>query len=228
MIKIKKLDDNYVFYKDDIIYENSILKKPLFHGTRMWLANASDEELTKIREESFKIIKVLRDYYENATEEEKNNIIQCLKSLHEVTKYQCLCNGVLQANNDLAMYEYGDLYVTPSFNEAKGFSNHICGELGNYAYVAANAIKKMDIKHDKDVDDAIAFIFDLYDKHHNDERIVLVLFECNIDDLRTENGKKIESWNKDFYLSQTMFGYRVKNVDKYTFYFISEKGFIDL
>ena len=54
MIKIKKLDDNYVFYKDDIIYENSILKKPLFHGTRMWLANASDEELTKIREESFK------------------------------------------------------------------------------------------------------------------------------------------------------------------------------
>lgn len=226
MIKMKKIDDNHVFDNDDVIYENNILKKPLFHGTRMWLANASDEEINKIREESFKIVKFLQSYDKNATKEEKDRINTFLDRLDFNTKYYCANSTSWRQVDTNKLFEYGSFYFTCSISIAVSYSVSICGEIGDFAYICSNVIKGLNIPCNKEIGDAIDFIFDLFDKHYDDERIVVALNDCNIYDLELENGRKnIEDIIDDLDLYVKRKSFRVKNIDNYNLYYISKKDF---
>jgi len=226
MFKIKKIDDNFAFDTDDVDYENNVFKKPLFHGTRMWLTKLSNEELTKMKEYFFKIICFYQNYYKNATKEEKDKINGFLNKIHTNTKYPCFDVGLITAPvGDYNLFEYGDIYFTASFSNAVSYSMSICGELGNFAYICSNVIRKLNITCDKEMDNIIDYVLDLYDKYHSDERIVLVLFECNIDDLRTESGGNDRD-SLDYFLHANSASFRVKNIDKYDIYYISEEEFV--
>ncbi len=202
----------------DVDYE--ICKRPLFHGTRRYALEVSEEN---------------RQKFYNAC----NIIAPFAKELIRNKKIEH--NYVVDAANRSSAYEYGDLYLTIGYTRAINYSYYAGGELGQNVYRVCEDIINKGIEIIDEIKEAIEIISSEYEKYQNSEKVVLVFFDVKFDDLYTRGGRKFIDFldiNEDvkeeideLYAEEETLGsspdkdFRLKNPNDYEIYIVNEKDF---
>lgn len=219
-----KLNIKSVFDFDNYITPNIIdynnCKKPLFHGTRIYAIEVSEEK---------------RQQFYNACCE----VAVFAKDLINTEKIPF--NTVVFMYNKSTMYEYGDFYLTPTFSCAIGYSYQAGGELAKNVYLVCKEIINSNIDVSLEIKQKINLIVNEYEKYDKSEKIVLVYEGVKFEDIYTATGSKfLNSLKLDEYEKEdieelykeketqtfsTNKTFRIKNPESYEAYIISELNF---
>ncbi len=218
-LKIKG-EFNFDNYSTPQAIDYEICKRPLFHGTRKYAIEVSEEK---------------RQAFYNACRE----VALFAKELIKAEKIPF--NTVVYGFNESSVYEYGDFYLTTTFSCAVEFSYQAGGELGKNVYSVCMNIRNSNIEVSAEIKDKIDLITAEFLKYEKSEKVVLVYEGIKFDDLYTNGGHKfIESLELDEYEKEdiedlykeketqtlaTNTSLRIKNPKNYEAYSISETDF---
>lgn len=111
IIKIENLDElNF-----DVKIDYEVFTDYLYHGTREWFIDNSEEQRNLFFDDCNKLLELLQPH----------------KMLFD--DYNCNGTSILFQYNRL-FYKYGNFYVTNNLNNACLYANYIAGELGQAAF----------------------------------------------------------------------------------------------
>lgn len=158
-----------------------ICRVPLFHGTRRYSLEASDEERTEFYDACDIIISFAKEILDQKRIDKE-----------ELFKYQreneFFLTTVVEAKGSSDLFQYGDFYVTTSYPSAISFSNKIGGELGMNAYYQLVGFEHFGITLNVEAEAAAEIVRQGYEKYKSSERVVLAYYGVSIADLNGEDG----------------------------------------
>ena len=211
---------NFNNYATPEIVDYKNCKMPLFHGTRKYALEVSEEK---------------RQEFYNACRE----VAIFAKDLIDTEKIAF--NTVVFMFNKSAKYEYGDFYLTPTYTCAISFSYQAGGELGKNVYSVCKDIINNNIEVPPTIKEKIDLIVNEFIKYEKSEKVVLVYVGIKFEDLYTATGRKfINSLELDEYEKEDVeelykeketqtycknLSLRIKNPKNYEAYSIDELNF---
>jgi hypothetical protein len=164
--------------------------KPLFHGTRMYALQASEEDRKRFHTACDRIISFAKEMF-----------INCPIDDNALMEYQRAKNllflSTVVHQYKTAAYEYGSFYITTSYPTAITYANNCGGELGQWAYAQCIGFQDFQIDLDTQTRDAVAIVMEEYQKYKNSEPIILVFNHVRFADLKTERGGPFLTYDKD-------------------------------
>lgn len=218
-LKIKG-EFNFDNYSTPQAIDYGTCKRPLFHGTRKYSLEISEEARQIFNEACNKILAFARTLIRNK-KIEYNIVVNTAK--------QCFA------------FEYGDFYLTLSFTRAIDYSYNVGGELGQNIYKVCQVIKSKNIELTDEIRNAIDIVSSEYEKYEKSEKVILVVNDINFNDLYNRNGSKlIDSLELnedakeeivDLYTEEETSNceldrdFMVKNIGDYKIHVVQEKDF---
>ena len=199
------------------IYRTDIYYGFLFHGTRRYSFGRSKEE----REALYNAAKVVNTFADNIfnngyfKQEELTKYLQTkIVNGHNTSfGWPTLARGTTKPDT---LFQYGDLYVTTSIEDAVHYSDNPGGEFADITYCNVVGLKDFKVKIPDEVNKAMELFEKEYDKHQNSERIVVAVKYVEFKDMLSERGEELRIDENDpnrFYREHRV--YRIINFDKY-------------
>ena len=221
--------------KNLIVKSDSALDIPLLHGTRRYSLQISDEKRARFMSACHQVISFANKYYYSDHVDWDR-----LEVYHRDEDEQFLSTVVSQYN--LSDYQYGDFYLTTSYETALDFSYYVGGELGSNAYSQIKGFEAWKIELDETTKAASKIVVEEYERYHNSDRIILAFFGVKLTDLYGRGGHPILMEESDEELREAKELYedgvdtdslqidhqfRLVNPSAYTAYVICERNFRD-
>lgn len=221
--------------------EANIYKKcpePLFHGTREWSLNVDEDTQKNFSSCCDIVLKFAKAFFEK---DGSQSIIDDYQKKTK-NKYSEFAGVAALSYGESKSFEYGAFYVTNNINLAIRYSQNSGGELGELAYQNTVPLLEIGIEIPNDVLAACKTIIAEYEKYKNSEPILLLLVDCNWDDLYWEKGSAFWKKQSDEPLEaqytrnkediDLFFGeeadqgsFRIHNIEKYTLFAVKENLF---
>ncbi|MBR3895282.1 MAG: hypothetical protein IKJ35_09110 [Clostridia bacterium] len=206
---------------------------PLLHGTRRRAITVTPEERERFSSACHRVISFAKRYYDSGKVDWER-----LEGYQREKDVQFLSTVVSQYN--LSDYQYGDFYLTTSYETAIDFSFYAGGEIGSNAYSQVKGFEAWGIAPDEETDVAAKTVAEEYEKHLDSEKIVLAFFGVKLADLQTRAGHPIladdsdaecrevkelyeDGLDEDF--CRTDHQFRLSNPDAYVAHVLREKDF---
>ena len=124
-----------------------------------------------------------------------------LEAYHRDQDIQFLSTVVSQYNH--SDYQYGDFYLTTSYQTAIGFSYYVGGEFGSNAYSQIKGFEAWKIEPDETTKAAAKIVVEEYEKYHNSDKVILAFFGVKLTDLYSRGGHPILMDDSDTELKET-------------------------
>lgn len=202
------------------------LKTPLYHGTDDFIGNMSKEEREDIKKKCFLMIELLSKIYDD-NKFEKVYSGKNTKEINDILDYLIAAHSALKNN---VFYEYNDIYLTSSLQDAIKFSKNAYhyGEIGTIAWKLYEGISIVNYQLPQltqEQQDALDSIIGFAE--HDPEPVVYAFKNLPIENLVEEGGRKKEfeiALNKETGIITSDIGIRYKselrfigeNVHKFT------------
>lgn len=157
---------------------------PLFHGTRRYALQITDEKRERLMSVCQQVISFANKYYYSGNVDwDRLEVYQREKDI------QFLSTVVSQYN--LSDYQYGDFYLTTSYKTAIGFSCYAGGESGSNAYSQIKGFETWKIELDETTKAAAKIVVEEYERYCNSEKVILAFFGVKLTDLYSRGGSPI-------------------------------------
>lgn len=202
------------------------LKTPLYHGTDDFIGYMSKEEREDMKKKCFLMIQLLSKIYDD-NEFEKVYSGENTKEINDILDYLIAAHSALKNN---VFYEYNDIYLTSSLQDAIKFSKNAYhyGEIGTIAWklyegisIVNYQLQQLTQEQQEALDSIIGFA------EHDPEPVVYAFKNLPIENLVEEGGRKKEfeiALNKETGIITSDIGIRYKgelsftgeNVHKFT------------
>ncbi len=200
---------------------------PLFHGTRRYALQVSDEDRRRFYIACDKVISFAKKIV-FAEVIDDNELFE-----YQRTKNNLFLNTVVYMYKT-SLYEYGAFYLTTSYTNSLGFSNYAGGELGEWAYFQCIGFEDFNIELSQEIQEAVSVIKEEYEKYHNSEKIVLVYYGVRIEDLCTQQGTPFTENDSDIFEfcvdsdnSRCQYTFRLADTNAYCATVVGEKAIRD-
>ena len=161
---------------------------PLFHGTRMYALQVSEEERKRFYSACDRILSFAKELFMNCSIDD-----DILMEYQRTKNLMFLSTVVHQYKTSL--YEYGSFYVTTSYPTAIIFANNAGGELGQWAYAQCIGFQDFQIDLDSETRDAAKVVMEEYGKYESSEKVILAFADVRFEDLQTERGESFLRYN---------------------------------
>lgn len=202
------------------------LKTPLYHGTDDFIGCMSKEEREDMKKKCFLMIELLSKIYDD-NKFEKVYSGKNTKEINDILDYLIAAHSALKNN---VFYEYNDIYLTSSLQDAIKFSKNAYhyGEIGTIAWKLYEGISIVNYQLPQltqEQQDALDSIIGFAE--HDPEPVVYAFKNLPIENLVEEGGRKKEfeiALNKETGIITSDIGIRYKselrfigeNVHKFT------------
>ena len=213
-------------------------KIPLFHGTRMYALEVSENDRERFYGACDRIISFAKKLVWNRPVDET------ILGEYLRTKNPLFLGSVV-SQYKTAAYEYDSFYVTTSYPNAITFANNCGGELGQYAYAQCIGFRDFEIELDEETRAAATIVLEEHKKYENSEKVVLVFSDVRYADLKTDRGSPVFAYDENgnpnevhnahmidmLYdtkvtdTSESLCSYRLQNYESYTAYMIHQNDF---
>ena len=163
---------------------------PLFHGTRMYALQASEEERNRFYRACDRVISFAKQLLKNRPFDDdtwEEYLIQ--KNPMFLTTVVC--------QYETPAYSYGDFYVTTDYTNALVYAGNCGGELGQWAQAQCIGFRDFQIEPDPETAEAASIVMEEYEKYEKSEPVVLVFTDVRFADLKTERGAPFLIYDKD-------------------------------
>ena len=188
------------------------LKTPLYHGTDDFIGYMSKEEREDIKKKCFLMIELLSKIYDD-NKFEKVYSGKNTKEINDILDYLIAAHSALKNN---VFYEYNDIYLTSSLQDAIKFSKNAYhyGEIGTIAWKLYEGISIVNYQLPQltqEQQDALDSIIGFAE--HDPEPVVYAFKNLPIENLVEEGGRKKEfeiALNKETGIISSDIGIRYK------------------
>ncbi len=157
-------------------------KIPLFHGTRRYSLAVDKAERERFYAACKSVISFAKRWMDGG-----NVDWDAIKEYR--AENRLYMDATVLSQYGSPSYQYGDFYLTSSYTNALVFANRGAGELGDYAYAQARGILHFDIPLDVQTLAAVNTVIAEYPKFAESERVVLIYYGVEFDDLADERGR---------------------------------------
>ena len=227
MLKLKEID-NVELLKALLCKSDNCLDVPLLHGTRRYALQITDDERKRFSTACRQVIAFANKYYySNEIDWDR------LSEYHRKVDIQFLSTVVSQYNR--SDFQYGNIYLTTSFEMAVLFSKYDGGELGSNAYSQIKGFNAWGIEFDEETKAAAKTVSEENAKYQESEKVVLVFPGVSLTDLYTRSGRPILmdgseediKETKELYEDDASFNHQFRLIkpEAYTAYVLGENKF---